>query len=101
MRSRHSRSRSAHSHGLTLFVMLVMSLAAIDSSNIMDANSAPEFRESLATVMLMDLLVITYLTFRDVRRFRLTSEILTATFHILAAGPGLAGWGLPAWSHFN
>ena len=81
MRARHSRSRSAHSHGLTFFIMSVMMLTAIDSSNILDANTTPMFRESLATVMLMDLLVIAYIAYRDIRRFRLLSALLTVSFH--------------------
>ena len=76
-----ARARTAHSNGLTFFIMSVMMLTAIDSSNIMDVNTTPEFRETLATVMLMYLLAIAYIAFRDIRRFRLLLAILTVTFH--------------------
>ena len=67
--------------------MSVMMLTAIDSSNIMDVKSTPRFRESLCTVMLMDLLVMGYAIVRDIGRFRLTSALITATFDTPAALP--------------
>ena len=63
--------------------MLFMMLTAIDSSNVLDVSATPEFRESLATVMLMDLFVIAYLAYRDFK-FRLLLAFFTVTLHMVA-----------------
>ena len=80
----HSHPRTAHGHGFAIFIMSVMMFTAIDSSNVMDDKFTPCFRESLSTVMLMDLFVMGYVIVRDIRRFRLTSALITATFDMVA-----------------
>ena len=84
MRAR-SHSRTARSNGFT-FIMLVMMITTVDSSNILDIDDTTSFRESLAVVMLMDLLVMAYLAYRDIKRFRLMSKIITVPFHIERKG---------------
>ena len=79
MRRRTSAAHS-HRHGLTFFIMSVMMLTAVDASNVMDLQSTPCVRESLSTVMLMDVLVMGYVILRDIRRIRLTSALITVTF---------------------
>ena len=54
------RSLSARSHGLTPFVMLVVMLTTIESSNVLDSCVTQQFRESLSMVMLMDLFVTAF-----------------------------------------
>ena len=48
------------SHGLTLFVMLVVLLTMVDSFNVLDSCVTQQFRESLSMVMLMDLFVTAF-----------------------------------------
>ena len=60
--------------------MSVMMFTAVDASNVMDLQSTPCVRESLSTVMLMDVLVMGYVILRDIRRIRLTSALITVTF---------------------
>ena len=78
------RSRKAHSYGVGIYVLLMLTLIGIDSSNIIDDPQSTELRESISSLMLMDLLIVSYVCFKDIKRFRLISAILFVTVNMVA-----------------